>query len=513
MSEDVIGYVIGESSVQQITLLLKQKLRVGQYVVLESPESKILGLITSIIKGSPLFDNDTHDIQLVEQFNNVANIPIYTKAKVKILCDLDNLSQPDQPPSPLTPARLATDNELRKFSANGDIMIGKLIGTNVEVKIDVNALFRHLAILASTGAGKSNTIAVISSRLAEIGGTVLIFDYHTEYRYSDIRKIHIIDPFINPLKLSVSEFARLINIRRTSAYVQYRLLRKSLERFKAKVNSGEINKVEINNDKNIFNKKFEEIVREVAKSEHSGTTNEDDEGDADYSGKGKGNSNNKKSADEVIDKVQEFVDSYSDIINFLANSVVENIRKGMVNIVDIGSLADESASDAVISHYLRTILQSRKDHKNGKNGALEFPIFTVIEEAHVFLSKNEDTLTKHWASKIAREGRKFGVGLIIVSQRPKGLDENILSQMINKIILKIVEPSDQRYVLESSDNLSEDLISSLSSLDVGESLIVGNLTRIPLMVKIDKFNGKLGGGDPVMFKKEDYPPDMPGLEF
>ncbi|MEM0374519.1 MAG: ATP-binding protein, partial [Sulfolobales archaeon] len=120
------------------------------------------------------------------------------------------------------------------------------------------------------------------------------------------------------------------------------------------------------------------------------------------------------------------------------------------------------------------------------------------EEAHIFLSKNDNTLTKYWASRIAREGRKFGIGLVVVSQRPKGLDENILSQMTNKIILKIVEPTDKKYILESSDNLTEDLVEQLSSLDVGEAIIIGKIVKLPAIVKIDKFEGKLLGTDPDM---------------
>ncbi len=98
--------------------------------------------------------------------------------------------------------------------------------------------------------------------------------------------------------------------------------------------------------------------------------------------------------------------------------------------------------DALAAHYLRKILDSRKAVKRGGSG-IPFPVIAVIEEAHIFLSKDNDTLTKGWASKIAREGRKFGVSLFIVSQRPKGLDDTILSQMTNKIILRIVEPNDK----------------------------------------------------------------------
>ncbi|HIC98806.1 MAG TPA: ATP-binding protein [Pyrodictiaceae archaeon] len=68
--------------------------------------------------------------------------------------------------------------------------------------------------------------------------------------------------------------------------------------------------------------------------------------------------------------------------------------------------------------------------------------------------------------------------------------------MNNKIILKIVEPSDQRYIREASETLSEDLAEQLASLNVGEAILIGPFVRVPALVKIDKFQGRLGGADP-----------------
>ena len=489
-----IGYVIGESGIQEATLLVKnENVRVGEYVVLEYNNKKILSLIISLTAGSPIFDDKTYDVQMVEQFDSLDKVPTYTKAKIKLLCNLNNLSQPDQPPPPLTPARLATDAELRKFASNGDVVIGKLIGTNVEVKIDVNQLFKHLAILAATGSGKSNTVAILSSRIAELGGTTMIFDYHGEYYESDIKMLEVIKPVINPLYLTASEFARLLYVNEKRAHIQYRLLRKTFTLLKEDIwkwlKEGKISVSELNEDS--FATKFEEYLEKIAKGEHG---------------------SNDKRVDEVMDKFEDFMDRYGSLINFAVGDITQRMKEGKANVVNISELADDSIADAVISHYLRRVLQARKDQKI-KGGGLEYPVFIIIEEAHVFLSNKEKTLTKEWAGRIAREGRKFGVGLVIVSQRPKGIDENILSQMTNKIILRIVEPSDQKYVLDASDNLTEDLVNSLASLDVGEALIIGGLTRIPLMVKIDKFEGKLGGNNPKIFKRKDFPPDMPGLKI
>ncbi|MCG2909864.1 MAG: DUF87 domain-containing protein, partial [Stygiolobus sp.] len=173
-----IGYIIGSATTQEATALLEKKIRTGHYVVLEYDDEKVLGLITNTYTGSPLLDNNLNDVQFIEkikQFNN--SIPYYIKAKIKLLCKLDEkLSQPDLPPVAGTPVRLAREDELKNVFSTGSIRIGKLIGTNAEVKIKLNSLARHLAILAATGSGKSNTVAVLSSRIAEIGGSVLIFD-------------------------------------------------------------------------------------------------------------------------------------------------------------------------------------------------------------------------------------------------------------------------------------------------------------------------------------------------
>ena len=476
----VVGYVIGSATTQEATVLLEQKVRAGYYVILEYEDEKVLGLVTLVTTGSPLLDDNLNDIELVQRVKQIGNnIPIYMKAKVKLLCKINgnDLAQPDLPPVAGTPVRLATEDELKKIFSDGTIRIGELIGKNIEVKLRVNSLTRHLAILAATGSGKSNTVAVLSSRLSEQNGSVLIFDYHGEYYGSEIKNLNNIEPKINPLSLTPAEFATLLEIR-DNATIQYRILRKAFKSFltevKEKLKEGNVDYEDLNKNfmTNLTNK-----VEEVSKNEKR-----------------------KDSRDEVINKIEDFLDRYGDIVDFTTGDVIEKIKLGKVNVVNLSSL-DEDGIDAIVSHYLRRVLSSRKDNKAKGKGGLRYPVILVIEEAHVLLSKDSNTLTKHWAGRIAREGRKFGVGLIIVSQRPKGIDENILSQMTNKIILKMVEPSDKKYILEASDNLSEDIVEGLSSLDVGEAVIVGNIVRIPAIVKIDKFEGKLAGSDPNLLEE------------
>jgi DNA helicase HerA-like ATPase len=119
----------------------------------------------------------------------------------------------------------------------------------------------------------------------------------------------------------------------------------------------------------------------------------------------------------------------------------------------------------------------------------------VIEEAHVFVPKDEDTETKYFASKVAREGRKFGVGLVIVSQRPRGIDANILSQMGSLAVMRMVQPDDQMHVSAASESLSRDLVDQLTSLNPGEAIFAGQWVNLPTFVKVEEVKERTIGSD------------------
>ena len=88
------------------------------------------------------------------------------------------------------------------------------------------------------------------------------------------------------------------------------------------------------------------------------------------------------------------------------------------------------------------------------------PVLVAIEEAHVFIPKDEDTDTKYFASKVAREGRKFWAWArnSIASTPEKGIDANILSQMGSLAVMRMIQQDDQMHISTSSDAISRDLI-------------------------------------------------------
>ncbi|WP_367026777.1 helicase HerA-like domain-containing protein [Methylococcus sp. ANG] len=119
----------------------------------------------------------------------------------------------------------------------------------------------------------------------------------------------------------------------------------------------------------------------------------------------------------------------------------------------------------------------------------EFPILLVCEEAHAYIPREHATQyegTRKSMERIAKEGRKYGVGLAVVSQRPHELSETVLSQCGSYICLRISNPDDQAYVRKLVPEGEADLVEALTALGRGEALILGETTPLPVRCQIFK---------------------------
>ncbi|HEX2613857.1 MAG TPA: ATP-binding protein, partial [Nitrososphaera sp.] len=209
----------------------------------------------------------------------------------------------------------------------------------------------------------------------------------------------------------------------------------------------------------------------------------------------------REASDKVLDKIDDAKRKFHNILDPGMADPLALIRNGKINIVNLVELTERQANIAV-SFYLEEMLDDRKKatrQKKGKKDAKEpkfpAPVLVVLEEAHVFVPKDEDTETKYYASKVAREGRKFGLGLVIVSQRPRGIDANILSQMGSLAVMRMVQQDDQMQVSAASESLSRDLIDQLTSLNPGEAIFAGQWVNLPTFVKVDEVKERKIGGD------------------
>jgi DNA helicase HerA-like ATPase len=119
----------------------------------------------------------------------------------------------------------------------------------------------------------------------------------------------------------------------------------------------------------------------------------------------------------------------------------------------------------------------------------DFPITLICEEAHAYIpreSASQFAGARKSMERIAKEGRKYGVGLAVVSQRPHEVSETVLSQCGTFICLRITNPDDQAYIRKLVPESEGDLVSVLAGLGRGEALILGEAVPLPTRLHFDK---------------------------
>ena len=465
----VIGICIGETSLTHVTFISDKMPNVGEYVTMEYNGKKVLGMIENLIMGNDSLNVDINDFKAIQKISRIGAEENYIKGKVKILGDVnDNLKLPRTPVLPGTEIKLA-DNEVLDeiFKVKNPIKLGCLVNqSDVEVNVEANPILsRHLAILAMTGAGKSNTVSVLIDQFLRYNLPIFVFDMHGEYKDAVFPngEVNVIRPKINPHYMSFHEIKKLVNIGANS-YIQERHFRRAFHEAKESLKNGV---AQTNN--------FLQVIYDILENKSL------EEG-------------SDKQIVDVMNKIDDTMIKYSNIFDKNIGNILSSIKKGHANVLDL-SQVDESVASVLVSHILRNALQRSKDAASKGENLIENSVFFILEEAHILAPKKRETDSKKWIQRVAREGRKFGLGLCLVSQSPKTVDHDALSQMNNMIILRLVEPEDQRHVQSASESLSKDLVDQLPSLNVGEAIVLGLMSKVPTLVKIDRFKGRRHGDD------------------
>nr|MBA3978072.1 DUF87 domain-containing protein [Nitrosopumilus sp.] len=223
LNRDLLGVVIGVTNSGYVLFEGKEPTGLGEYVIITNDDKKkILGVVESCLIKSDALD-DISNFQEALESKSVAEINKRDKSfkiSVKILGLLDLLKQakvilPEIPPLPGTEVYKADENDLEEiFNPNEEswIRIGTLLRNSiVPAKVNINRLTtRHLGILAMTGMGKSNLVSIIAKSISGIPGTMVIFDYHDEYRFLEGENINFVQAQINPRLLTAEKFAEVI---------------------------------------------------------------------------------------------------------------------------------------------------------------------------------------------------------------------------------------------------------------------------------------------------------------
>lgn len=495
---DPIGFVLGESSITEFRFAVNpvKVPKFGEYVVAENRDGKeVLGIVRNVTNFNRLleeaigFDYAIKNINMSKKLLERNEVIIANAKTLGVIEDREII--PNRIPIKSNSAvKLANEEILHKiFKNSAGIELGNLVAReNIKVSLDLNQLIlRHFAILSVTGGGKSNAVCLIANEIVrKFGGSLILVDPHGEYVnfvFEDGKESgkNVIPAGIRPERLEPWEFCSLVGIER-DASVQ----RMHLERIFTTVKKERLSGAE-----------FMRRVLEIAE-EWIGMQGEIEY--VDSTGVVRTARISREDLNplyRVKEYVATFMRRYEDLLT--QRDMLANLKPGYMNIVNLSGF-DEEQMRVVVAYLLRNILIGRINYLRNKNREywenacpiVKKPLLTIFEEAHIFAGKGDVSL---WMSRIAREGRKFGIGIGIVSQRPKKISEDILSQCNTKIVLRIVEPNDQRYIQQASEQISEDLLSDIASLGVGEAVIVGPAIKIPAAVKIRKFQGQYGGRD------------------
>ncbi len=540
--EDVVGIVKGEATVTNFKFSAHPdaELRFGEFVVAQNRENEwVIGNIRKLENINWLLSGGKstyYALQLdLEQYGDSIESNEEIIATVRILGKIKINGErvevlPNRVPIPNGRKVYRLSDDILKAIFNpgiGYIEIGNLL-LRESVPIYLNAdelVSRHFAVLAVTGAGKSNTVSVMISQIVEkLRGTVVVLDPHGDYiklKLPNTGKeyVKIIEAKIKPEEMDSEELADLIEIAK-NATIQREFLAKAWETVK-------------HENPNVGGR---EIIEKLMEKINDWIRNKI----AEYWDEGKKNYFTEELKAErvetlrgVVLRIRRFLRNYGTLLT--SEDLISQIEPGKVNVIDLGHL-DENQMKVVVGKFLYAIFEARVDYEKArkklerikeelresrvvrtskleneikelektmkdiksKSKALAEPILLIVEEAHIFAPQGENNDAVRILSRIAREGRKFGVGLGIVSQRPNKLNEDVLSQTNTKIILRIVNPKDQDYVLKASEQLSSDLLSDIASLGKGEAVIVGQAISLPALVKIHNFKsmgGDYGGED------------------
>ena len=161
----------------------------------------------------------------------------------------------------------------------------------------------------------------------------------------------------------------------------------------------------------------------------------------------------------------------------------------------------------LVGVLLRIIFDALFWARNMSEGSRERPLLLVLEEAHSYLNQGNEGTAALAARRIVKEGRKYGLGAMIVSQRPAEVDSTILSQCGTLFAMRLANPIDRSHVTGAvTDNL-EGLFSMLPALRVGEVIIVGEAVHLPMRTLVDPpaQDRKPDSSDPLVYEE-----NMPG---
>lgn len=500
-------------------------LKINDIVVLggSNSDEKLIGILTKVTKKKIDFDETEQDegivyssdyciINLVGSFYNKYGVVNENKFKRAINTYPEINSKVYQANE--ATMKMIMNAISGKETEYKSLEIGHFASNrDVAAILDGNRFFqRHACIVGSTGSGKSYTVASILEKTNELPyANMIVFDLHGEYNelsYADQIKIcdepeglHIPLWFFNYEEIHslFVESSEGTSTNQRAAVINYILRAK---------------KEYINNN---MNEVSEEIVtadtpipfsaEELIEYLENQNILEVETGEIYKTGENKGQAKTKKGQyydkltnlitrlrTKMDDKKYGFVFNEKDTINAdylnqFAKRIMGN-TKYRIKVIDLSEVPSDML--AIIIGIVTRIIYDIQFWITPSKDEVRHPLVLACDEAHIYMSNDTSKMkavekkSLEIFEKIAKEGRKYGIGLLIISQRPAELNTTIMSQCNNIVSLKITNDRDKTAVAVMLTDSLVGIVEMLPNLDVGECVVVGDAIMLPSKIILDK---------------------------
>jgi hypothetical protein len=453
----ILGRITGKSTTNEFTFNVEKETKKFEYIqLMHKTYGYVLAQIVEIQKDS---NNTTAYCQIIgyREDEKVKKIRVPLDIGTEVLEAENDFIE-----------------EIIKLNAPNGAFIGELEGKEINVQIDLNKILTtHLAVLAKSGSGKSYAVGVILEEMIERNIPLLIIDPHGEYsslrfennQEKEIEKLAFLN--LKPKAYEITEFADsdIVKGSRPLKLTKTADKQELIHLMPGKLSNTQL-AILYSALKTARSSDFDTIMHALEQEE----------------------SNAKWSIMSMIENLKDM-----NIFSGTAVPYSDFLKPGRASIINLKGI-NPDIQEIIVYKLCKDLFELRKKNKTP-------PFFLVIEEAHNFCPERSfgETKSSKIIRNIASEGRKFGLGLCIISQRPARVDKSVISQCSTQIILKVTNPNDLKALSTSVEGLTTSAEREIQNLSIGTALVTG-ITDVPLFVNIRPRRTMHGGKAHIMME-------------
>jgi len=378
----------------------------------------------------------------------------------------------------------------KDLGETGGAYIGSLLTrekNEVPIILSVKELVStHLAILASTGAGKSYAAGVLIEELMRPynRAAVLVIDPHGEYdTLTEIQgNQDFKDEDYSPqVKIYHSKDIKVRFSTLTEADIKYLLPEGSTEKMHHFLSVALHSLTERLHHENRKDYSYEDLIDEIEKLS-----------------KIQNNQQHQSTFEGLKWRISARFGKKDGVFSSGEHIPLKEIfEPGKCTIFQLSDI-ERNEQQVIVATILRRVFKARKktvrgESEEGQEDYLPYPVFILLEEGHRFAPAKANVVSTDILKEILAEGRKFGVGIGLISQRPGKIDQDVLSQCMTQIIMRIINPIDQKTICESIEGVGQDILRELPALTKGQAIISGIGINLPVLCRIRERLTKHGG--------------------